>query len=915
MKSILALTAAVLALPPAAAQTRPQSAQPTHQAQPQRPYARFTLPNGLTTIVHTDRTSPSVFVGIWYRTGSRDEPAGKTGFAHLFEHLMFQGTAHRKQELGAAFRAIGAIGMNGVTRTDHTAYYETVPTNALDAALWLESDRMGYLDGGITQAALDEQRSIVLNEKRQGELRPEEAAWRHFLSAFYPADHPYAHPTIGSTADIEAASLGDVKSWFASHYGAGNAVLVLSGDIDADTAREKVARYFGGIRTGLPISRPVQWAPPRTETRRDRLYGAFPATHLSRSWSIPNGDPRERTLLLLAARAMAGSMESPLVRALVTDGKVATGVSATLNEGELGSVLQVSLDLRPGASPEAAGQALDAALADYRTHGPAAERLATIIAATDTAVLRMLENPAAIGNMLGDGEIAHADPAYFLRQREWIKAATPEEVRAIGAKWLDRPYYELLTLPTPATPQAVPDVDRSRMPQPGPFKSTIVFPAISEQTLPNGLKLVVARRPGVGMVDFSLQFAGDPASPGYPRGTGSRALALLASGTPSRSGAPVSRRLAAVGTSLSADSDDGRSAIRWGAANAAAEESLDLVGDLLRKPPPYPAAAVAEANATARGGSEAAVRNPSGAGPALLRRAIWGDPDGPGTAAPSHEGVAITREMLLDYHGRRLAPTGATLYIVGDITPERARAMAEHAFEGWHATGPAPAAAPPAEPRVPAAPRLILVDAPGAAQTSITVGAPIAPFDRDQSAVEALATATLADISSGRLNLNLRQDKGWSYGFGGGIDDSPAGPRLFLASGSVQADRTGASIAELHRELNEIATTRPITQGELDAHSDAMIRSTVQSFVRNDAFLGALTTAGSYGLPWDRAATTDRRLAAVTLPQVQAASRALFRPDGQTWIVIGDRKTIEPQVRALGIAQIEIWDTHGRKRP
>ncbi|MEJ8630019.1 insulinase family protein [Sphingomonas sp. I4] len=301
-------------------------------------------------------------------------------------------------------------------------------------------------------------------------------AWRHFLTAFYPAGHPYAHPMIGSTEDIEGATLDDVKHWFQGHYGAGNAVLVLSGDIDAATAREKITRYFGAIRPGTPISRPLQWTPSLTETRRDRLYGDFAQTSISRSWPIPNTSPRDTTLLLLAARAMAGPKDAPLVRALVTDAKVATGVTATVNESALGSVLNLSIGVRPGVSPEVASRALDAALADYATKGPPPSRLQSIIAATDASLLRSLDDNAAVGNRLGEGEVAHGDPAYFLKQRAWINDARPDEVRAVAAKWLTRPYYEMITMPVPDRQAGSADVDRSHMPAPGPFKSEIAFP-------------------------------------------------------------------------------------------------------------------------------------------------------------------------------------------------------------------------------------------------------------------------------------------------------------------------------------------------------------------------------------------------------------------------------------------------------
>ena len=903
--ALLLAGAALLSGGTAVAQTKPVPAVPMAT---EVPFDRFTLPNGLTAIVRTDHSSPSVFVGIWYRTGSRDEPPGKTGFAHLFEHLMFQSTAHRPQEYMAALKQIGAIGANGVTRTDHTAYFETVPTNALDSVLWLESDRMGYLDGGITQTLLDEQRRVVLNEKRQGELRPDEMAWRHFLSAFYPAGHPYAHPTIGSTADIEGATLDDVKRWFQSHYGAGNAVIVLSGDIDARTAREKITRYFGGIRAGLPISRPLQWVPSLGENRRDRIYGEFARTSIARRWPVANDSGRDTTLLLLAARAMAGAPDAPLVKALVDEAGVATAVNATLSESELGSVLSVTMDVAPGVSSTKARTALDTAIAAYAEQGPAAERLRRIIAATDSVLLRSLEDKGAIGNWLGEGQVAHGDPAYFLRQRDWITAARPDEVRAVAARWLSRPFYELETAPTPPARALGPDVDRSIMPSPGVFKTTIAFPPVVTTTLGNGMTLVVARRPGVAMVDLRLQFPiGTNTDPDTPPGVAVWAFNLLGKDARTVGGEPVERRLAQLGIQLSAGAGPWAGGVNWSVARDRLAPSFALVADIVRRTT-YPQAAVAGANAAMLGAVDGYERNPSDAAVPLLQRAIWGASDPRGSLPTRRD--KVTRASLLAFRQRHIVPAGATLFLVGDVPPEQAKALAERHFADWRSTAPPPASALPV---VSAPPRLILVDAPGAVQSSIAVGTLLPPFDPALNAAETLAAATVANIGGGRLNANLRQAKGWTYGFGGAVDDAPIGNRLFVARGTVQADRTAESLSELRREFADLATRRPLSAAEIDAQRTAMIRAAALQFNRNDAFLNALATSGTYRLPYDRATTSEQRLMAATPQAVQALAARLLRPDAMTWVVVGDLKSIEPSIRALGLAPTEVWDVHGRK--
>jgi zinc protease len=221
------------------------------------PFQSFTLDNGLTVLVHEDRKAPVVAVSVWYNVGSKDEPKGKTGFAHLFEHLMFNGSENAPGDFFEPLQQIGATDYNGTTSFDRTNYFQTVPTAALERALFLESDRMGYLLGAVTQEKLDNQIGVVQNEKRQGDNRPGGLVWYRVLEEIFPEGHPYRHSPIGSMADLQSATLADVKQWFLDNYGPNNAVLVLAGDIDAASARPLVEKYFGAIKRG-PVNEPAR---------------------------------------------------------------------------------------------------------------------------------------------------------------------------------------------------------------------------------------------------------------------------------------------------------------------------------------------------------------------------------------------------------------------------------------------------------------------------------------------------------------------------------------------------------------------------------------------------------------------------------------------------------------------------------
>ncbi len=876
------------------------------------PYETFTLPNGLTTLVYTDHTAPTVFVGVWYRIGSKDEPVGKTGFAHLFEHLMFQPTVNRPTEYFTPLEAVGATGLNGSTTTDYTNYIQTVPTNALDRALWMEADRMGHLADGITQALLDEQRAVVKNEKRQSELGPGRAAEVQFLKSYYPAGHPYAHTTIGSMEDLDAATLGDVKAWFDANYGASNAVLVLAGDIDAATAREKVAFYFGGVRQGEPISRPDRWTPSMPDIRRDIVYENIPAAVISRTWPLSNASPRENTLLQLAARAMAAGRGTPLYDALVDKLKIADGVSASVGEGQLASAFTLSVALKPGVTPQAAGDAIDRELAAFFAAGPDPDRLEQVVTATDISLLKTMESSAAIGSWLAKGAVTHDDPVYFLKQREWIGEVDPHALARLTQSVLSRPYYELIQLPTPV-PVAAPSnvADPTRMPDPGPADTKIAFPAVDEATLANGLKIVVATRPNLPVVSASLQFStGALAEDAYGRGTASRALAMLTSGSRRYTAEQLQREATKAGVNISAGADSRQSAVSWTMLAARLDDGFRFVSDVVRHPT-YPQTEIDKALDQVAPQFDAYERNPlQSAGP-IYSRAIWGKDHPLGRIGTREDAKAVSRDDIQAFHDRELGPNNATLYLVGDITLEQAKTLAQSYFGDWRRITPTPLNERGAATGVPG--RIILVDAPGAAQTSLTVGELTTPFVADQAAAASLADSILGAAFNSRLNMNLREEKGWTYGFTGGVADTPTGPRTFTASGTVEADRTADAMAEIRKEIAGYVTDRPATAEELERDRTARTLALPSAFSGNSAFLAAITSAAAYGQPYDRAASSGARLAAVTLDQVQTVARQTYDPARLTWVVVGDLSKIEASVRALNYGPVEVWDIYGHK--
>lgn len=874
-------------------------------------YRTFTLPNGLTAIVYTDHSVPSVYVGLRYRTGSKDEPAGRSGFAHLFEHLMFQSTRNRKGGFLQALQAIGASDINGQTTSDWTEYHETVPTGALDRALWMEADRMQYLADGITPEELEEQRGVVKNEKRQGELRPGARASDRFLAGFYPPGHPYSHSVIGSMEDLDRASLADVKQWFNDYYGASNAVLVVAGDIDFDAAREKITRFFGAVRPGKMIDRTDQWLPAFGDVKRETVYDAVKVATISRSWPVSNEDPREKTLLQLAARTMAGSQATPLVHALVDEAKIALSVGARLQESRLGSSFTLSVALRPGVTPEQAAPAIDAALARYLAAGPDTERLRAVIASSDAALLGLMEHGSAVGGWLLASMVDHDDPTYFLQQRDWIGGATAPEVRSVAAKWLARPYYELRLLPTPLFQAAKEDPAGSTPPEVHGTIGAIHFPPIRETRLANGLKIVVAERHALPMVQARLQFeTGALLDPRYAPGAAGAAFGMMDDGTVTRDATRFAAAMAAIGSGLAVDVGGRQAAVSWSAVGSQLDAAFALAADAVRHPA-YPQSAIDRLQAGIDAQFDGLSRNPMEAASALYAQAIWGAEHPLGHITSRAAAHTLDRAAIQRFHDRELGPNDATLYLIGDITLDQARALAERHFGSWKPVQPTPIA--PLPPAAAAGPRIILVDAPGAPQTSITAGHLVSPYAADSAATERLANAVLGGSFQSRLNTNLRERKGWAYGFSAGISESPTGPRLFTAGGTVQADKTAASMIEIRNEIRDVAGSRPITDTELERERAGAIQAIPMAYAGNAAFLGAIVAADTYGQPRTYAEGAIGRLSQVTLDQTRALAARTYHADALTWVIVGDLSRIEAEVRALNIAPVEVWDAAGKR--
>ncbi len=881
------------------------------------PFDKFRLDNGLTVVVHEDRKAPIVAVGIWYKVGSKDEPPGKTGFAHLFEHLMFNGSENYNDEYFKPFEQVGATAMNGTTWFDRTNYFQNVPTSALDMALWMESDRMGHLLGVITQEKLDNQRGVVQNEKRQGENQPYGLVQYRVLEGLFPAGHPYRHSTIGSMEDLDAASVDDVHQWFKDYYGAANAVLVLAGDIDAATARPLVEKYFGDIAAGPPVRHLKAWVPERNHDTFETMYDRVPQVRTYRYWAVPGRITQQRYLLELAASVLGSGKNSRLYQALVYRNQLAVSVSAGVEAHQLVSLFSIDVTLKPDASLETVNEIIDAEMARFLAEGPRAEELERAKTKINAGSVRGLEKIGGFGGKattLAQGELYAGDPGFFLTGLEWINAASPKAVQAVAADWLSDGRYQLDVLPFGEYATAASGVDRSLgLPAVGDMPD-LAFPDIQRAELANGLQVVLAERRTVPVVNIALQFdAGYAADTFGKLGASSFTMAMLDEGTSLRSALEISAEAESLGANISTSSNLDTSIVTLSALKDKLNPSIELFADVVRNPA-FEDEEIERLRQRWLATIEQEKTRPVGIALRNLPPLIYGKGHAygiPMTGSGTEASIrSLTRDDLVDYYSTWIRPSNGTLFVVGDTALEEILPLLDKAFGKWRDNRRALPRKNLAEVELPEQGRLIIIDKPGSPQSLILAGHVAPPT----GAPDNIAIETMNDILGGqftaRVNMNLREDKGWAYGAYTFMPDA-RGQRMWIAYAPVQTDRTRDSLQELVREFGDYLSSAPPTEDELSNSVRNSVNSLPGQFESSNAVLGSLLSNQRFGRSDDYVESLKSRYESLGLQQVRAAAEDVIHANRLTWLIVGDREKIEAGLRELDLGPVSIMDADG----
>ncbi len=890
------------------------------------PYQEFTLDNGLRVIVHTDRKAPIVALSVWYDVGSKHEPAGETGFAHLFEHLMFNGSENAPGDFFAPLREVGATDLNGTTSFDRTNYFETVPRPALEKALYLESDRMGYLLGAVTQEVLDEQRGVVQNEKRQGDNNPYGLAWYKIMEGVFGPNNPYGHNVIGSMADLDAASLETVKNWFRSHYGPNNAVLVLAGDIDAAEARPLVEKYFGAIPRGPKSELPEVTARPMAQTVKETMTDHVAATRIYRIWQIPGVNDPDAVPLQVAGGVLGGLSSSRLDNILVRQEKLAVSVQAGADSMAQAGTFDIIINVRPGVDPALVEQRLDEIIADYLANGPTADEVQRYATSTVAGQLGSLESVGGFGGKavtLAEGALYSNDPGFYAKQLQALAATTPAMAQAAAQKWLGQPYYQLVISPgdreayaeseqanrsaepaateAPAAEQEA-TVKRDPMPDVGQL-SDLDFPDVTRTTLSNGVEVIYAHRDAVPVTQIALSFdAGMVADPADALGTQSLMLSVMDEGTEDMDSIQLAEAKERLGASISLGASADRTTATLTTPSPNLTASVELFSDIVRNPSFAPEEVERLRNQLLASISQE-LTNPQGIAMRALPPLVYGSASpyaklGAGRGDPAAV-AALSRDDLVAFHDAWVRPDKAKVFVVSDRPLSEIVSALETGFGNWTATGDAGVKDFSAE-AVQATPHILLVNRPDSPQ-SVILGGQLTSLSAQG---ELLPVLTANDVLGGdflsRINMDLREAKHWSYG-AYGIFRRYENSVPYMIVAPVQVDKTGESIASLQEDVTSFLSTKGITPEEFDLTIKGNIRELSGAFETSDSVLGAMQSNDLFGRPDDYYDTIAQKYRALSREQLDAAAREALDPDNFVWVVVGDAETVRPQLDSLGL--------------
>jgi zinc protease len=922
-----AVAALIAAIAPLAAQNRaPQSAADVPKIQ----FEKYTLANGLEVILSEQHRLPIVAVNLWYHVGPANEAAGRTGFAHLFEHLMFQGSKHTPHDSHfQMLEAAGATGINGTTDFDRTNYFETVPSNRLELALWIESDRMGYLLDAIDEKEFANQQDVVRNERRQTtENRPYGNAEEALVHMLYPQNHPYYANVIGTHADIQAAKLQDAREFFKRYYAPNNASLAIVGDFDPAATKRLVEKYFGPLKREAPVP-PINVQTPKiTMERRQVVPDRVELPRVYMAWLTPSIYKPGDADAVIAGAILGAGRASRLYQKLVYEKQIAQNVQAYQQSLLLGSQFQIDATARPGHTAEELEAAINAELELLRTKPVEQREIDQARNTIETQTIGRLENLNGVANMLNEYNHYLKTPDYLQKDLERIRAVTPASLMAFAREQLQPSARAVVyavkgtpelgpQVPTPEAPTAAGtgtesvNVDaawRNEIPKPGPAKALQV-PVPETAQLANGLTLILSTRRGLPIVAANLVVkSGSDTNPADAPGLANFTVSMLDQGTTTRTAVQIANEAAQLGATVNANSSMDASVVAARSLKKNFAATMELAADIALHPS-FPADEIERQRASRLAQLVQQRENANALAVRVSNLALYGErhPYGYTELGTESSVRSLTRDAIVSFWKQNFVPNNSALVVAGDISMAELRPIAEKVFGGWQRGMPAnPALAGPAATQA----RILIVDRPGAPQTQLRVASIGAPRSVSEfQAIQVMNTA-LGGLFSSRINMNLREEHGYTYGAGSGFDFRRGAGPFAIATG-VRTDVTAPAVSEILKEVRGMAES-PMKTEELARAKDARTQSLPAGFQTSQAAAASLAQLFIYDLGLDYYNHVAERVSAVTTEQTLEAAKKYLVPDRMVIVAVGDRAKIEPELRKLNVAPVEVVTPDGK---
>lgn len=877
-------------------------------------YEKFVLPNGLKLLVHEDHKAPIVAINVWYHVGSKNEKPGKSGFAHLFEHLMFYGSENYNTDYFLALEKIGGTDVNGTTNKDRTNYFQNVPVAALDQVLFLESDRMGHFLGAIDIEKLDKQRGVVQNEKRLGYNEPYGRQYDLLTKAMYPKGHPYSFTVMGVMEDLNAASLEDVHEWFKAYYGPANAVLAIAGDINPQEVYKKVLKYFGDIPSGPPIARQEINIPEHGGDTYQVYEDRVSETRVLFAWNTPQLGNREDLHFDLVSAILSSGKNSRLYKKLIYEDQIASSVKTYQASSELASVFVAQANVKPGANADEVETVLLAEINNLIENGPTENELKRVKAFYFANFIKGLERIGGFGgvsDILALNETYHADASYYKNQLIYIEEATVNDIQTTAKKWLTKGKHILICNPFPEYTVEKTTVDRSSLPELGTPKSS-KFPDLQRAKLSNGLKVILTQREGVSTIVMNMMFnAGYKTDILTKAGTASLAMNLLDEGTKDMSSLEINEKLQLLGANLFTYSDQDMSNVKLNTLKQSLDGSLDIFANVLLNPS-FPIAEFERLRTEQINIIKNEKMRPFGMVMRSMNKYLYGSGhpySNPFSGSGYEETVAeITNDDIIKFYNTWIKPNNATLIVTGDIDINELKTKLEKTLGKWK-KGDVPTINF-SQGKSKSKNTLYLIDRPESQQSVIVAAHLTEKYgDISEIALELMISILGGDVIS-RINMNLREDKHWSYGAWCLVRNNQQ-DRAFLAYAPVQTDKTAESVIELRKEIAEFVSTRPPTQEELDKVKTNQVLKLPGQWETNNAVNNSLYNMIKYNLPDDYYQKYDRNVRNISLDDLREVSNKAVIPDAVNWFIVGDKAKIATKLYALGFDNIIEIDADG----